>query len=64
MPTLLPARVAQAAPRSDVPVFLALAMTFLLLVTLTLRTPAGTDAQGLAGQGLAGAIYAALPAGV
>ena len=61
MPTPLPARVAQAAPRSDVPVFLAIAMTVVLFATLTLRTPVGTDAQALAAQGLAGAIYGALP---
>ncbi len=55
MPTLLPARVAQVAKPSDAPVFIAIAMTFVLFVALTVRTPATLDAQGLAGT-----IYAAL----
>ena len=59
MPTLLPARVAEAAKPSDVPVFLALAMTFVFLVALTIRTPANLEAQGVAGT-----IYAALQVGI
>ena len=59
MPTLLPARVADVARPSVVPISLAIALTFVLFVTLTIRTPANLDAQGLAGT-----IYAALPIGV
>ena len=58
MPTFLPARAAEAARPSDVPVFLAVAMTLVFLVAVTMRTPANLEAQDLAGT-----IYAALRAG-
>ena len=58
MPTLRPARVTGIAKPSHTSVFLVIASTLALFVTLTTRTSANLD-----GQGLAETICAALQAG-